>query len=102
MGADFSSGKCAKMPSADETIKRVSAVAADDDCASTAASELPEPAPEVPEPAPEVTIDAELRKLSKKLREIRGLEGRPNLDPSQRAKVAKKREYQQLLEKLTP
>jgi cold shock CspA family protein len=92
--ADFSSGAVddtAKKVPAKSSVKKELAVA--DDCASTAASDLPEATPEL--------INAELRKLSKKLREIRGLEGRHDLDQLQQAKVAKKQEYQQLLERLT-
>lgn len=74
----------------DDTVKKP---AVDDDCASTAASEVPHAAPE--------PINQELRKLSKKLREICDLEGRRDLDQLQQAKVAKKQEYQQRLDELT-
>jgi cold shock CspA family protein len=75
------------------TVKKVTAVV--DDCASTAASDLPE----APAPVP-TEVAAEVRKLEKKLREIRDLEGRHDLDQFQHAKVANKQAYQRRLEPL--
>jgi len=80
-----------KVPAVDDTIKKVPAL--DDDCASTAASDLPEATPE--------PNSSEVRKLQKKLREIRVLEGRHDLDQLQQSKVANKFEYERRLERLT-
>merc|ERR1712072_938731 len=74
------------------TVEKVPAV---DDDASTAASDLPE----APAPVP-AEVAAEVRKLEKKLREIRDLEGQHDLDQFQRAKVANKQEYKRRLEAL--
>merc|ERR1712100_613161 len=71
------------------------APAVDDDCASTAASDLPGAPALVP-----AEVAAEVRKLEKKLREIHALEGRNDLDKLQEAKVANKEEYNRRLESL--
>merc|ERR1712080_527484 len=76
-----------KVPVDDDVVKKVPTV--DDDCASTstkAATDLPE--------ATHEPVNPELRKLSKKLREIDALEGRQDLDQLQQAKVALKHDYQ--------
>jgi cold shock CspA family protein len=83
-----------KAPAVDDAVKKVPAV--DDDCASTstkAATDLPEATFE--------PINSEVRKLTKKLREIEVLEGRQVLDQLQQAKVAMKHEYQKRLKRLT-
>merc|ERR1712100_242540 len=85
--------KTSKLHATDDIVKKGSAM--DDECASisTKATTVPEATPE--------PVNPELRKLTKKLREIEELEGRQGLNESQRAKVAMKQEFQERLKKLT-
>jgi cold shock CspA family protein len=83
------------MSVADDMSKKVPAV--DDDSASTVA------ATDVMEAHVDrlFAVSPEQRKLEKKLREIAALEGRQDLDPSQRKKVAMKQTYVALLQKIS-